>query len=101
MLNIQKNSVKHEEFTKMITGLGCFIFQPPFIKITNGPTRRPDYYITTCKQLDEYVGPYQTIARLKNTFVANSQYRECEIDNEVEVNEKGKLGTTIGLFTFY
>ena len=81
--------------------MGCFIFQPPYIKATSGPTKRPDYYVSTCKELDEYVGPYQTIARLKNTFVANSQYREYKTTEEIVVDTKGNLGTTIGLFTFY
>ena len=101
MLNIKKHSKEHGDFINLITGLGCFIFQPPYIKATSGPARRPDHYISTCKELDEYVGPYQTIARLKDTFVANTQYRECKINDEPQVNEKGQLGTTIGLFTFY
>jgi hypothetical protein len=101
MLAIQKNSTKHDEFLKMITSYNLFIFQPPYMKSTSGPTRRPEYYITTCRELDLYVQPYQTIARLKETFVANSQYRQCEITDEVQVNESGKLGTTIGPFTFF
>ena len=42
-----------------------------------------------------------TSYNLKEIFVANSQYRQCEITDEVQVNESGKLGTTIGLFTFF
>ena len=101
MLDIKKHSIKHNDFIVMITGWNCFIFQPPYIKATNGPTRRPEFYISYCKELDEYVGPYQTIARLKDTFVAKIQYRECLMDDKIQVSENGKLGTTIGLFTFY
>ena len=101
MLDIKKHSEKHSDFINIITSYECFIFQPPYIKATSRPTRRPEYYISSCKELDEYVAPYQTIARLKDTFVAKIQYRECVIEGEVKISEKGNLGTTIGLFTFY
>lgn len=101
MLDIKKHSKEHADFINIITGYGCFIFQPPFIKATNGPTRRPEFYVSWCKELDEYVAPYQTIARLKDIFVAKIQYRECLMDDKIQVSENGKLGATIGLFTFY
>jgi hypothetical protein len=101
MLNINKHSVEHEQFIKMLTGFGCFIFQPPYSKITSGPTRRPDQYVSTCKDLDQYIGKYQTVARLKDTFVANAQYKECKFDDNIQTNEKCELGKTVGLFTFF
>jgi hypothetical protein len=73
MLGITKYSVEHEDFIKLITSYNCFIFQPPYVKITSGPTRRPDQYVSTNKLFDKYISNYQTLARLKDIPVANKQ----------------------------
>lgn len=90
MLNLCVDTKEYAKFIDFINSHNLFIFQPPFIKATTGPARRPDLYISTCKELDEYIAPYQTIARLKDDFVAKVQYRDYEI-KEIEKPDENSL----------
>lgn len=78
MLGIRENSVEHSKFLKLLEENSVETFQPPYSKITTGPTRRPDRYLKSNRWLDKYIKDNNLVARLSDRIPVNPSYKNYE-----------------------
>lgn len=65
-------------FRKLLELNDCVVFQPPFSRITSGPTKRPDYYIKSNSWFENYIKGQNTFGVLKGKRVVTHAYKKYE-----------------------
>jgi len=88
------------DFQKLLRENEVELFQPPYTKLTRGPTRRPFYYYLANPWLDNTIKQYNLIRILKeqHDFIVKPTYKQYEvkINNEDNLwNQKIFLPNTI------